>query len=394
MPENPANCSNMREGLSTGTTAAGAALAALHLLLTGKVPDAVLVPLPPFEQTESFFPKAKTWRPMYVAHAGHGPATGVCGPSQDAVHAGIVKDGGDDPDATNGAIIYATIFGLEYRHDSWPLPWHDDFIIIRGGPGIGKATRPGLPIPVGEAAINPVPRQQIRLALGNMFLNLAGVARCAPPYTLVISVPDGEKIAEKTLNPRLGIIGGISILGTQGTVRPYSHAAWTESLKREIAVARASGSDAICMSTGRRSEKCLQNLYPDLPAPCFIQVADSAGFALKCSAAAGFKHIIWGCFFGKLLKLAQGLKYTHASAGSPDFALLARICEKHGLLCHMFMEKANTASACLEMLLAERNGHAAIMAVMDLAQKQASLFAGAPVRIHLFHANGQELARL
>lgn len=394
MPENPANFRNLREGLSTGTTAAGAALAALQLLLAGTAPDTVLVPLPPFERTKSFFPKAKTCRPMNVARAGYGAAPGVCGLPQCAAYAGIVKDGGDDPDVTNGAIIYATIFSQESRPGLWPLPWHDDFITIRGGPGIGKATRPGLPVPVGEAAINPVPRQQIRMALGSMFLNLAGEARCPPPYTLVLSVPDGEEIAKNTLNPRLGIIGGISILGTQGTVRPYSHAAWTESLKKEISVAQASGSDAICLGTGRRSERCLQNLYPDLPAPCFIQVGDSAGFALKYSAAAGFKHLVWGCFFGKLLKLAQGLKYTHASAGSPDFALLARICGKHGLSCRGFMEKANTANECLEMMLADKNGHAAIMEVMEMAKKQASLFAGAPVRIHLFHANGQELARL
>lgn len=393
MSNNHATCSNLREGLSTGTTATGAALASLHLLLTGMALDTVLVPLPPFEQTKSHFPKARTWRPMNIAQTGYGPAPGVCGQTQNAAHAGVVKDGGDDPDVTNGAIIYATIFGMKSM-SCWLLPWHDDFVTISGGPGIGKVTRPGLPIPVGEPAINPVPRQQIRLAIGSMFLSLAKDALYAPPYTLVLSVPNGEKIAEKTLNPRLGIIGGISIIGTQGTVRPYSHAAWTESLKREIAVAMASGSDAICMSTGRRSEKYLQLLYPDLPSPCFIQVADNAEFALKFCASAGFKHLIWGCFFGKLLKLAQGLKYTHASAGSPDFALLERICEKHGIFCRSFMEKANTASSCLEMLLADKNGHAVIMDVMKLARKQATIFANAPVRIHLFHINGRELARL
>ena len=178
-----------------------------------------------------------------------------------AVRAAVIKDGGDDPDATHGARLWA-----EVRL----FPRKPGTIEVEGGPGVGRVTLPGLPRQPGEAAINPAPLKQIQDAVAEAFA-LAGYPGGAD---VLVSVENGEKIAERTMNPRLGIVGGISILGTSGIVRPFSHEAWQASIAEALDVAQALELPTVCFSTGRRSERLLQACFPELSERCFIQIAD------------------------------------------------------------------------------------------------------------------------
>ncbi|WP_165078165.1 MULTISPECIES: cobalt-precorrin-5B (C(1))-methyltransferase CbiD [unclassified Desulfovibrio] len=373
----------LREGFTTGTAATAAALAALSLLLQGSAPASVPTPLPPIEEV----PRA--WLDVPVRACAPGPAPELAGQPQlcpagaPAAYARVRKDGGDDPDATNGALITASVFlqpGALAPH-----------ITLEGGPGVGRATLPGLPVPVGEAAINPGPRAQLRFALTHALAELDGGSRA---LTVVLSVPWGEELARHTLNPRLGIRGGISILGTQGTVRPYSHAAWRATVAQGLSVARATGCRTVCLATGRRSEALLMRRYPELPEQAFVQAADFARFALSEAGRLPLERLAWGCFFGKLAKLAQGLEYTHAREAPLDMAALAALCADAGAACAPEVARCVTAAHALELLLTDPAGSAALAAVGARAAATARRFAGRAVTLHLFHTDGRELLTL
>src|SRR6266446_2392804 len=207
----------LRRGWTTGACAAAAARAAFAALLTGDFPDPVAIRLPRGE-TPSF--------PLELAEHHDG-----------AARAGIVKDAGDDPDVTHGALIVAEL--------AWAAPGSG--ILFRAGEGVGTVTRPGLALAVGEPAINPAPRTMIRETLADL-----AEANGAPPpdLTVTIAIPGGERLAEKTMNRRLGIVGGLSVLGTTGIVVPYSCSSWIHSIHRGIDVARAAGLDHIAAATG------------------------------------------------------------------------------------------------------------------------------------------------
>lgn len=394
----------LREGFTTGTAATGAALAALTLLRTGRAPDSVDVPLPPFAPAageESFAGRGPRGRCVLpVADCAPGPAAELIpdflpAPAQvaGAAHASIRKDGGDDPDATSGALITASVLLRDCEAPFW-APDDPDFTRIEGGPGVGRVTLPGLPLPVGTAAINPVPREQLRFALGRQAARpVPGRGPC-PPLTVIISVPQGAEIARHTFNPRLGIVGGISILGTQGTVRPYSHAAWRATIEQGLHVAQATGCRTVCLSTGRRSEKLLMARYPELAPRSFVQAADFAEFSLRAAGALPFERLVWGCFFGKLVKLAQGHAYTHARDAELDMAALAHLCNEAGTACAPAVARCVTASHALELLLADPAGSDALAAVIRRAAQTAWAFAGRPVSLHLFHTDGRELMAL
>lgn len=408
----------LREGFTTGTAATGAALAALILLRTGRAPQNVDVPLPPFMPAageDSFSGRcARDRRVLPVAHCAPGLARELLerpvpelesylmsgqtpGPDENAAlkaaHASIRKDGGDDPDATSGALITASVVLRDCP--ARPLPPDDqDFTHIEGGPGVGRVTMPGLPLPVGAAAINPAPREQLRFALGREAARLAALGAPCPPLTVIVSVPRGADIARHTFNPRLGIVDGISILGTQGTVRPYSHAAWWATIEQGLRVALATGCRTVCLSTGRRSEKLLMARYPDLAPQCFIQAADFAEFSLREAGSLPFERLVWGCFFGKLAKLAQGHAYTHARDADLDMAALAELCRKAGAACAPAVAACVTAAHALELLLADPAGADALAVVARLAAQTARNFAGRPVALHLFHTDGRELLAL
>ena len=207
-------------------------------------------------------------------------------------------------------------------------------------------------------------------------------------------MPRGADIARHTFNPRLGIVGGISILGTQGTVRPYSHAAWRATIEQGLRVALATGCRTVCLSTGRRSEKLLMARYPDLAPQCFVQAADFAEFSLREAGSLPFERLVWGCFFGKLAKLAQGHAYTHARDADLDMAALAELCRKAGAACAPAVAACVTAAHALELLLADPAGADALAVVARLAAQTARNFAGRPVALHLFHTDGRELLAL
>lgn len=386
----------LREGFTTGSAATGAALAALTLLLRHAAPTTVSVPLPPITPQAPGPAGApgpelpRAWMDLPVAFCAHGPAPELAAlphatpRALPGAHARVRKDGGDDPDATNGALITATVFLR-----SPAAPPHD--LRLEAGPGVGRATLPGLPVAVGAPAINPGPRAQLRFALRRALDDMTAEGAERPALDVILSVPGGEELARHTLNPRLGITGGISILGTQGTVRPYSHAAWRAAVAQGLSVAAATGCRAICLSTGRRSERLLMRRYPELPPQAFVQAADFARFSLAAAGALPLERLVWGCFFGKLAKLAQGLEYTHAREAPLDMAALAALCREAGAACAPEISRAVTAAHALELLLADTAAPAALAAVGARAAATARRFAGRPVTLHLFHTDGREL---
>lgn len=382
----------LREGFTTGTAATAAATAALHLALTGQHCEQCTVILPPLDATAPTL-SIPVLRSGYGYGYGYGygcPVQRPENPCQQVTWAEVEKDGGDDPDATRHAHIVATIIlPPTVAHHSHKAATGLS-IHITGGTGVGRVTLAGLPVAVGQAAINPVPRQQITHALAQLATNLGYTG----PIEVCIAVPKGEELARRTLNARLGIMGGISILGTQGTVKPFSHSAWKATISQGLSVAEASTCQHICLSTGRRSERLLMGQYPHLPAQAFIQAADFAQFSLSEAGKRSFTTLVWGCFFGKLLKLAAGHPYTHAHNADLDMQVLAALCAEHHAACAPAIAQCVTAGHALELLLDDSAGMAILHHVAQRAALHASRFAGKDVRIHLFHIQGQELLTL
>ena len=312
----------LKQGFSTGTAATAAARAALIELLGLPCPDAMPVRLPRNGSLD-------------VPLLSHGRQ----GSRGEAL---VIKDAGDDPDATHGAEIGARCWFAEAGSR--------DAVIFRGGEGVGRVTRPGLAVAVGEPAINPVPRRMLINNLAAVWQDSgAGPAR---PLVVEIFVPRGEEIARHTLNPRLGILGGISILGTTGLVRPFSHQAFRATIAAALKVARAAGVTHVILTTGGKSEEHLQGLLPHLPAEAFVQMGDYLRFALKAAAGLGFTHLTVGAFFGKAVKIAQGFGHTHASRGLANLRDLGRLTlEVTGdPTLSQAVARANTAREILEIL--------------------------------------------
>jgi cobalt-precorrin-5B (C1)-methyltransferase len=285
----------LRRGWTTGTCATAAAKAAYSGLLTGAFPDPVEVTLPNGE------------RPAF--------ALAVTRRDADCATAGVVKDAGDDPDVTHGALILATV------RRSKP----GSGVIFRGGEGVGVVTRAGLAIPPGEPAINPVPRQMIATAIAEV----AAAAEASGDVEVEIAVPGGEALAAKTLNGRLGIVGGLSILGTTGIVIPYSCSAWIHSIHRGIDVARAGGFTHIAASTGANSEAAVQKLH-HLPETALIEMGDFVGGMLKYLRQHPIARVTLAGGVAKMTKLAQGMLDLHSKRGTVDLAALAALAEAAG----------------------------------------------------------------
>jgi cobalt-precorrin-5B (C1)-methyltransferase len=271
----------LRSGFTTGTAAAAAAKGAVLQLVLGRAPAAVDVELLTGERLRI---------PLQSCRPEPG-GTAVCT---------VVKDAGDDPDVTHGAEI-----GARARL----LPAGGSMVRIGAGPGVGRVTKPGLDVPPGEPAINPGPRRMITAAVGEA---LADHGR-AQAVEIEVFVPRGEEIARRTLNARLGILGGISILGTTGIVRPMSHEAFTATIRAALSVARACGSARAVLTTGRRSERFAQARWPELPPEAFVQIGDYFENGLATAAALGFGQVTVAAFFGKAVKMAQGAAHTHAA---------------------------------------------------------------------------------
>jgi cobalt-precorrin-5B (C1)-methyltransferase len=313
----------LRQGFSTGTAAAAAAQGALYELLGRPCPPEVEVDLPGGGS-------------LTIPVRRHGRA----GARGEAV---VVKDAGDDPDVTHGAEVGARV--------GFPAgPGEPQGVNFSGGVGVGRVTRPGLVLAVGEPAINPVPRKMIIRSLARVWEEFCS----GEPLSLAVEifVPRGEELARQTLNPRLGILGGISILGTTGLVKPFSHQAYRATIAASLRVARAAGVRHIGFSTGGKSEGYLKELLPGLPETAFVQMGDYVSFALKVAGHMGFPEITAGAFFGKALKIAQGFGHTHASRGLADLRGLGRWTRELTGNADLAaaVEGSNTARQALEIL--------------------------------------------
>lgn len=285
----------LRQGFTTGTAAAAAAKAAVLCLLEECTPQRVQIEL-------------LTGEPIVI------PVHHCRRIEADVAECTVIKDAGDDPDVTHGAEIGAAV-----RLQAAARPNGGPPVVITGGRGVGRITKPGLELPPGEAAINPGPRRMITQAVGEAL----AAHRRTGTAAVEVFVPQGREIARKTLNARLGIIGGISILGTTGIVRPMSHEAFTATIEAGLSVARACGLDRVVLSTGRRSERFAQRLWPHWPEESFVQIGDFLEKSLALAAQKGFAQAVLAVFFGKALKMAQGVPHTHAAHSELSLNVLA-----------------------------------------------------------------------
>jgi cobalt-precorrin-5B (C1)-methyltransferase len=275
----------LKTGFTTGTAAAAAAKGALSMLLNKKALSRVKI---------DFLSEGSILIPLHTCVREHASAA-VCT---------VIKDAGDDPDITHKAVI-----GARVTVDHNPETQKHGEIRITGGIGVGIVTKPGLEVAKGQPAINSGPRKMITAAVKDVLKEY----NCDLSVNVEVFVPEGEKLAKKTLNKRLGILGGISILGTTGIVKPMSHEAYTATIQSAISVAVAMGQKQVVLTTGRRSEKHAQSYLVDLPEEAFIQIGDFFKMSLEEAANKGIEIITLAVFFGKALKQAQGVEHTHAS---------------------------------------------------------------------------------
>ncbi|HSC75019.1 MAG TPA: cobalt-precorrin-5B (C(1))-methyltransferase [Pseudomonadales bacterium] len=297
MEKKPPAKKRLRTGYTTGACSAAAARAAVLGLVHGEVPLHV----------ESLLPNGQ--RVVFEISDTQCNATHA--------HAVVIKDAGDDPDCTHGAHMTA---------DVHVLTGQAGVVQLLGGAGVGHITMAGLGLEIGGPAINPVPRKNIEenvREVGESILEKHGLA-------VTISVPGGEEMAKKTLNARLGILGGISILGTTGIVKPYSTSAFRASVVQGIQVAAKQGNDSVVLTTGGRTEKFTMKELPELSEACFIQMGDFLRYALDASVKCKLKRVVIGGMVGKLTKMAQGETITHAGRAEVDTGLLADIAATLG----------------------------------------------------------------
>lgn len=350
----------LKRGWTTGACATAATRAALTALLTGRFPDPVTITLPR-GQTPSFA----------LAREKMGP---------DEAMAAIVKDAGDDPDVTHGATIIATVRKGADRSG----------IVFRAGEGVGMVTLPGLPVEPGEPAINPVPRRMMTETVET----LSAEHDVRPDFEIEISIPGGQALAEQTWNPRLGIEGGLSVLGTTGIVNPFSCSAWIHSIHRGIDVARAAGLTHVLGSTGSTSEKTAQELY-GLPDIACLDMGDFAGGVLKYLRAHPLPRLTIAGGFAKLSKLAQGALDLHSGRSQVDMEWFA---EKAGPDVNQSLrERILSANTALEVLELTRQAGIDLPAIVaeDARRTALETLRGAPIEVDILVTDrkGNILAR-
>jgi cobalt-precorrin-5B (C1)-methyltransferase len=320
----PRNPQGTREGYTTGACAAAGAQAACRLLERDERPETVAVPSP-----LGFDLNIPINRLAFDA----GVAT-----------AGVVKDAGDDPDVTHGAEVIVKV-----RRVAEPG------IHIKGGEGVGTITQRGLELPPGEPAINPVPRRMIAEGVALAL----GTDHPEPGVEVVVSIPGGEALARKTLNERIGIVGGLSVLGTTGVVRPMSTASWRASVLQAIDVAAANSLTHVVLTTGGRSERFASTAYPELPEMAFVQMGIFTGDGLKRAVERGVSRVSVCGMIGKLAKLAAGQLQTHEAGGKVDMPFLADVARQAGGSPELVASVANANTARHVEELIESAGRAA-----------------------------------
>lgn len=309
----------MRTGFTTGACATAASVAAARWLLFDEIADVVTVHLPVGRDAR-----------FAIVDRERGDSWARCS---------VIKDGGDDPDVTHGAEIRARV-------------WRGGGagVTFAAGPGVGTVTRPGLGLEIGGPAINPVPRRMIAEHLGELAPDVVADGG----LTVEVSVPNGEVLAKRTLNGRLGIVGGLSILGTTGIVQPYSTAAWRASVGQAIDVAAASGQRHVVLSTGGRSEGFSQRLY-DLPEVAFVEMGEFTGYAIRRCAKHGVQAVTLSGMIGKMSKIAAGHLMTHVAGNQVDLLFLSELAYETGATPEVVEEirGANTARHFQEIALRE-----------------------------------------
>ncbi len=342
----------LKTGFTTGTAAAAAAKGALRYLLEGNMPSRVMIEL---------LTGDKLAIPIHRCERL----------AEDEAKCTVIKDAGDDPDVTHKAEI-----GAEVKL-AGPGSKNHNGIYITGGTGVGKITKPGLEMPPGEPAINSGPRKMIHQAIKDT-LAKHGLQRAV---SVEVFVPRGAEIAKKTLNARLGILGGISILGTTGLVRPMSHDAFIATIESALSVARASGNNRVVLTTGRRSERYAQQLWTHLPEEAYVQIGDFFKRSLEIATGYDFRQITLAVFFGKALKMAQGVPHTHAAKSRLTLDKLsewARPITQNSNLSRKILA-ANTARHAFDMIYPD---HPQVIAeVGKQVLSSAKMFAGKTVRL-------------
>jgi cobalt-precorrin-5B (C1)-methyltransferase len=281
----------LHSGLTTGTCATAAAVAATTRLIKGETPAEVPILLPNGE--------------TIMVSVGYGDGYAYC-----------IKEAGDDPDVTNGIEVRVSLTPN-------PSPIGEGGIVFEGGEGVGRFTLPGFDYPPGEPAINKGPRQMI-------CQNIEPLTRNQESLTVTISVPGGEEIAHRTFNPRLGIEGGISIIGVSGIVEPFSEEAFIQSIRKCMEVAKASGSDRVVINSGAKSERFVRAYYPTLPSQAFVEYGNYIGETLKIAHELGFRQVTLGVMLGKAVKLAAGNLDTHSKKTVMDKTFIASMLEEAG----------------------------------------------------------------
>jgi cobalt-precorrin-5B (C1)-methyltransferase len=337
----------LRRGWTTGACATAAAKAAYTALLTGSFPDPIQITLPAGKQV-SFALAEQTL-------------------GDDHATAGIVKDAGDDPDVTHGALILATV------HRAQP----NTGVTFRAGPGVGTVTKPGLPLAIGEPAINPMPREMMRTAIAEVAAQLSATT----DVIIEISIPNGEAIALKTMNPRLGILGGLSILGTTGIVIPYSCAAWIASIHEGIDVARALGLPHIAGATGSTSEAAVAHLY-QLSESALIDMGDFVGGMLKYIRTHPVPRVTIAGGFAKISKLAQGRLDLHSDRSQLNLAELSQLAATLGASPELQQQILHSNTGLETLQLATQQGVPLAQAVALQARAVAErVLEGTPITL-------------
>ncbi|MCC6345595.1 MAG: cobalamin biosynthesis protein CbiD [Nitrospirales bacterium] len=367
----------LRSGYTTGACAAAAAKAAALLLLgaPGERPPGLPVPYVP-GKVEIPFPDG-TRVSFPLKETGFDAARG-------ATWVSVVKDAGDDPDVTNGA---------EIRADARLVPGGPGGeVVLRGGRGVGTVTKPGLSVPVGEAAINPGPRKMIGEAVREAMSSSLSFPAAALEIT--ISVPDGEELAKRTLNYRLGIVGGISILGTTGIVRPLSAEAWTASITASLDVARAMAHETVVLSSGRTSERAHMEKFR-FPEEAYVMMGDYLEFSLRDAGKHGFKGIHLSAQWAKMLKIGMATPQTHVRHGALDSARAAQFLRDIGIDALSEGRTFNTAREIFDLLTTAfpRQKAAFFARACSAAKAYAEGFTGGiPVTAHLVSYEGEIIA--
>ena len=307
----------LRTGFTTGTSATAAAKAALLSIITQKKIENIDVKLP---------------KGSFIKIPIH-----FCQFDENKARCSVIKDGGDDPDVTHGAEIIVDLSFTDRTNE----------IEIDGGEGVGIVTKPGLGLELNKAAINPVPKKMINENLKEVI----DKHHLKKGIKVVISVPKGKELGPKTDNPRIGILNGISILGTSGIVIPFSTASYAASIRQNLDVAIAMGNDTVVLTTGGRSEDFAKKII-DLPDHCFVQMGDFSGYTIQQCARKAIKKAYVVGFIGKLAKMAAGVKQTHVKGSKVDMNFLAEIAKKCNADKMIIdnIRKANTARHVSEII--------------------------------------------